>query len=132
MSKYYNSQLIVSQAITYPYNTCPIINPNYCHKCIFIFYLFSIFCYLFLYLCHYFLCHAYAICYYPILYTLFFFCNSDQTLSIHYLFIIFSQPFLRFNQIYHFYCFQLLLIIPFLLLHSTTFSILLSSDPVRL
>ena len=61
----------------------------------------------------------------------FFFYNPNQILSIYYLFIIFLQPFLRFDQIYYSYYFQLLLIIPFLLLHSITFFILLSSDSVR-
>ena len=75
-------------------------NIRQCYKHIFISYLFSIFSYLFLYLCYYFLCYTYAICYYPILYTHFSFYISNQTLSIHYLSIIFSQPFSRFDHIY--------------------------------
>ena len=82
-----------------------------CYEYVFIPYLFSIFSYLFLYLCYYLLFHAYAICYYLILCASFSFHISDQTLSVHYLFITFLQPFLRFDQIYHSYYFQSLLVI---------------------
>ena len=73
---------------------------SYCHKCVFIPYLFPIFPYLLLYL-HSCLCHyAYTIYSYLILCISFPFFILDQTLSIHYLSILFPQPFPRFNQIY--------------------------------
>ena len=89
---------VISLSITMPiqkkvfYLGCSLY--LYCHKCIFISYLFLIFSYLLLYLHHCLCYYAYAICSYLILCTPFSFFILDQTLSIHYLFIVFSKVWL--------------------------------------
>ena len=74
------------------------------------------------------LCYAYAIYHYPILCTPFPFCIPDQTLSIHYLFITFLQPFLRFDQMYYLLLF---LVITYHSLVSISFYYLLYSLGIR-